>query len=383
MAQSLECNNCGAPVKFAGGYEVTVPCQFCGNSVVVPEELRSARPAQPPVFQFKFQPIPVYTPSIPKVSKGWLWLLLIPFFFIMCTISGIILPLLPKTGPAGRRTGGEWGKPASSGPASVTLKFGSEGIGPGRFQDARSIAVDTAGRIYVGEYTGGRIQVFDASGKFINQWSIGDRKTILRGMAADRKGNIYVVKGGSIYRYDGGTSEQLDQLEYAGGWGFDDVTVTADGGILAAWYKNRDDIVRFDAKGKAVSTIRAAISQASGDSELNTRLAADGLGNIYALGTFNNAVFKFAPDGKYLSRFGSAGDQPGQFRAPSAIAVDGRGRVYVSDSKGIQIFDQDGRYLDLIKKEGYTNAFGMVFNDRNELFVAARTQVVRLSIRQP
>src|SRR4029078_12193914 len=67
--------------------------------------------------------------------------------------------------------------------AKVLLTFGSEGIGPGMFTDGRSIAVDGAGKIYVGEYSGGRIQDFDAAGKFLNQWSIGDRKTLLRGLA--------------------------------------------------------------------------------------------------------------------------------------------------------------------------------------------------------
>jgi len=70
-------------------------------------------------------------------------------------------------------------------------------------------------------------------------------------------------------------------------------------------------------------------------------------------------------------------DQPGQLHAPSAIAVDGRGRVYVSDIKGIQIFDTDGRYISVLKTDG--PASGMVFNDMNELFVAARTHVIKLS----
>jgi hypothetical protein len=83
----------------------------------------------------------------------------------------------------------------------ILFTFGSEGIGPGMFTDARSIAVDGEGRIYVGEYTGGRIQVFDPDGKFISQWSIGDRKTILRGLTTDRKGTVYAVHGGRINRY--------------------------------------------------------------------------------------------------------------------------------------------------------------------------------------
>jgi DNA-binding beta-propeller fold protein YncE len=261
--------------------------------------------------------------------------------------------------------------------ATVLLDFGKEGIGPGMFTDARSIAVDGAGRIYVGEYTGGRIQVFDPEGKFVTQWSIGDRKTILRGLAADRKGTVYVADGGGIDRYRGETGEKLGQVEYERS-GFDDVTVGADGGLVAAWQSNRDDIVVFNANGKLVRTIPEAISGQSGDSELSMRVAVDGAGYIYALGRFNDGVFKFGRDGKFMNRFGSSGDQAGQFRAAYSIGVDGYGRVYVGDMKGIQVFDANGRYVTVIDVKGM--AFGMVFNDKNELFVIARDHVVKYSV---
>ncbi len=261
---------------------------------------------------------------------------------------------------------------------NVLLKFGSEGIGPGMFTDARSIGVDGAGRIYVGEYTGGRIQVFDSAGKFQTQWSMGDRKTILRGLAVDRKGIVYVAQGGDVHLYRGETGEKLGQLEYEKS-GFDDISAAADGGLAAAWHSNRDDLVRFDANGKVTKTIPAAISSVSGDSELSMRVAIDGSGNIYALGRFNNAVFKFSPDGKFVNRFGGSGDQPGQLRAPYSIAVDGWGRVYVGDIKGVQVFDGNGRYMTGFKPEG--PAFGMVFNDQNELFVIARDKVIKYAVQ--
>ncbi|HVQ36184.1 MAG TPA: hypothetical protein VMS31_01540, partial [Pyrinomonadaceae bacterium] len=85
-------------------------------------------------------------------------------------------------------------------------------------------------------------------------------------------------------------------------------------------------------------------------------------------------------DGKYQTRFGSDGDQPGQFRAPSAIAVDGKGRVFVTDFKGIQVFDGNGRYLTVFKPGGI--ASGLVFNDKNELFVVARKEVLKLTLNE-
>jgi DNA-binding beta-propeller fold protein YncE len=327
--------------------------------------------------------------SVRKASK-WLWLLLvIPLLGLAVVVGAVLILMMTRKSdvPSNR---GPFIIPTTTRPspaikekppgfAKVIMNFGSEGIGPGMFKDARAIAVDASGKIYVGEYSGGRVQVFDPEGKFITQWTV-DPKMPLTGIAADRGGTIYVVQSGTISRYEGASGKLLGELGYSGGWGFDDVTVAADGGMVASWNKNRDDIVRFNSGGQVVRTIRAAISSVTDDSELDTHVAVDGLGNIYALGTFNNAVFKFGPDGKYQTKFGSDGDQPGQFRAPSAIAVDGKGRVYISDFKGVQVFDGNGRYLTVFSPGGI--ASGMVFNDKNELFVAARDHVLKLAISE-
>jgi len=282
--------------------------------------------------------------SINVGSLKWLWLvLLIPVFGVVMGVLamvGALSPLVRMLNPSsqsaapsnGKRSLPSGGK-TSSGFATEVLKFGSEGIGPGMFTDARSIAVDDAGRIYVGEYSGGRVQVFDASGHFQTQWMV-DTKMPLRGLAADRKGMVYVIQSGVINRYEGESGRTLGPVTYAGGSGFDDVVTTPDGGLITAWYRNRDDIVRLNSGGKVVLSIPKAISSITDHSELDTRVAADGLGNIYALGTFNSAVFKFTSEGKFVNKVGSAGDQPGQLRAPHAIAVDGKGRVFVSDIKG-------------------------------------------------
>jgi DNA-binding beta-propeller fold protein YncE len=383
MPQTFDCPKCGAPVKYERSSlsttKATVRCDYCHSELIAPNEL-AGQPAQ--IVRIHFGALGAKFPK-------WLWLVLlgIPLMGLIIGALAAVGALVPAFHSVNRSTVNPPPKPVTTNPpkketrnsfGSVLLDFGSEGIGPGLFNDARSIAVDGAGRIYVGEYTGGRIQVFDPAGKFVTQWNIGDRKTLLRGLAADRNGNVYVVEGGRIDRYRGETGEKLGTLEYARN-GFDDVTVAADGGLVAAWQSNRDDIVVFDKNGKLVRTIPEAISGASGDSELATRVAVDGAGYIYALGRFNNGVFKFARDGKFMNRFGSDGDQAGQFRAPYSIAVDGHGRIYVGDMKGIQVFDANGRYLALIDLKGM--AFGMVFNNNDELFVVARDHVVKFKVQ--
>ena len=377
MPQTFDCPKCGAPVKYerpTSAAKSTVRCDYCHSQLIAPNEL-AGQPAQIIRVHFgssKFPKWILLVLAIPLISVivGLLaafGAIGSAFFSVSRTVKEPTRPVIPNTPK----------KESTNTFANVLREFGSEGIGPGMFNDARSIGVDSAGRIYVAEYTGGRVQVLDPDGKFVTQWNIGDRKTLIRGFAADRKGTVYVAEGGRIDRYRGETGEKLGTLEYERN-GFDDVTVAADGGLVTAWQSNRDDIVVFDANGKLVRKIPEAISGASGDSELAMRVAVDGAGYIYALGRFNNGVFKFGRDGKFMNRFGSDGDKPGQFRAPYSIAVDGYGRIYVGDMKGIQVFDANGRYLALINPKGM--AFGMAFNDKNELFVIARDHVIKFAV---
>lgn len=60
--------------------------------------------------------------------------------------------------------------------------------------------------------------------------------------------------------------------------------------------------------------------------------------------------------------------------------MDGKGRVFVSDTKGVQVFDGDGRYLTVFDPGGV--ASGMVFNDKNELFIVARNKVMKFTLNQ-
>lgn len=386
--QTFDCPKCGAPISyepnaFGSG---NIKCAYCQSQLSLPHHGHPARI----ISQIDIN----VGPHVAATAKKAAWVMvLIPLLIVVLIVGGVLAgvfgalaPLMrstnratsPGVAPGGAPLGSKSGDPANAFAREV-LKFGSEGIGPGMMTDARSIGVDGNGNIYVGEYLGGRVQVFDANGNFVTQWMV-DRKMPLRGMAVDRKGTVYITQRGTITRYDGQTGNSLGDLQYEGN-GFDDVAATPDGGLIAASYRSgSDNVVRFNSNGNATLTIPKAISTVADRSELDTSVAVDGLGNIYALGSFTSAVFKFSPEGKFLNRFGGSGDQSGQFRAAHAIAVDGKGRVFVSDIKGIQVFDSDGRYLTVFKPGG--SAFGMVFNDKNELVVAARNKVLKLALNQ-
>jgi ribosomal protein L7/L12 len=263
-------------------------------------------------------------------------------------------------------------KPDTSGFARVALEFGSEGIGAGQFKDTRSVAVDGQGHIYTAEYIGGRVQVFDSRGKFVTQWMV-DTKKPLSGMAADRRGNVYIVQGGSIYRYEGVTGQSLGEVEKRGGPGFrqnySDIFVALDGSLyaIAANYH----LVHIGADGTIKSIIDAR--EKTGEYLHLDSLAVNGQGHIYAVDRSEESVFKFGPDGRFINRFGGDGDQPGQLKSPDGIDIDGQGRVYVCDvGRGIQVFDTQGRFVDSFAKNEVI--FDLAVNDQNEIFASQRNR---------
>jgi streptogramin lyase len=385
--KTFDCPKCGAPVTYDPNIAgETAHCSYCQSQLALPDEYRG-QPARV-LEQIQINVGPQIASGARKIVSLFL---LIPFLIVVIVmvtvlaIFGMVGNIVKsvtapfKGGPFISRPSGSRPGDAANNFATEVSRFGREGIGPGMMTDARSIAVDGKGNFYVGEYSGGRIQVFDSSGNFVTQW-VADPKMPLRGLAVDRKGTVYVAQHGNINRYEGDNGRSLGQMDYGEGSGFDDVIATPDGGLLCAFYRGSDDIVRFGNDGRVVRTIKNAVSSAADRSELNTRVAIDGLGNIYALGGFTNAVFKFRSDGKFLNRIGAPGHQPGQISGASAIAVDGKGRVFVSDTKGVQVFDSDGRYLAVFKPEGV--ASGMAFNDKNELLIVSRNKVMKFVLNQ-
>src|SRR5258707_12006554 len=48
--------------------------------------------------------------------------------------------------------------------------FGQFGHGPGEFDQPHSLAMDSRGRLFVGDRNNNRVQIFDRDGKFLDQW---------------------------------------------------------------------------------------------------------------------------------------------------------------------------------------------------------------------
>src|SRR5882724_6681138 len=68
--------------------------------------------------------------------------------------------------------------------------WGQKGSGPGDLDIPHTIAMDSQGRLFVGDRQNNRIQIFDQDGKFLDQWTQFSRPS---GIYIDAKDNIYVA----------------------------------------------------------------------------------------------------------------------------------------------------------------------------------------------
>ncbi len=68
--------------------------------------------------------------------------------------------------------------------------WGKKGSAPGEFDAPHSLAMDSAGRLFVADRSNSRIQIFDQNGEFLEQWRQFGRPS---GVFIDKKDVIYVA----------------------------------------------------------------------------------------------------------------------------------------------------------------------------------------------
>ena len=105
------------------------------------------------------------------------------------------------------------------------------------------------------------------------------------------------------------------------------------------------------------------------DGPCDVTVAANG-DFFVADGHGNSRVVKFSKDGTFVKAWGTKGAGPGEFDVPHSIAIDSQGRLFVADRSNnrIQIFDQDGQYLDAWTQFGSPS--GIYITDDDMIYVA-------------
>jgi DNA-binding beta-propeller fold protein YncE len=135
-------------------------------------------------------------------------------------------------------------------------------------------------------------------------------------------------------------------------------------------------VFKFSPDGRLLMTLGTAGEAGDPPSRLNQPMdvAVAPNGDVFVAegdhgGNQVARISKFGADGTFLMSFGRPGDGPGELRIPHGLAFDAEGRLFVADrgNHRVQIFDQDGNYLDEYREFGRPSD---VFIDRNGLLYA-------------
>ena len=267
-------------------------------------------------------------------------------------------------------------------------EWGTGGHGDGEFWWPSSIAIDSQDRVYIADEGLQRVSSFDKDGTFLNQWGVkGTEDGQLEypsSIAFDSEENLWLTDSGN-HRVQRFTKEGKfisawgkrgsESGEFQGPWG---LALTETGDVYISDWGN-DRIQRYDTDGVLIEEFGGlpegdAIHRPAG-------LAVDGEGNIYVADWGNERVKVLGSDGRLLASlrgesvdstwaadyFGvnpeegqlrteadlfpaldpparrdreiSAGVE-GYFWGPSAVKLDGEGRLIVVDSlrHRLQIF---------------------------------------------
>jgi streptogramin lyase len=135
-------------------------------------------------------------------------------------------------------------------------------------------------------------------------------------------------------------------------------------------------VVKFSPDGQVLLTLGKAGVAGDGEDTFNrpSGVVVAPNGDIFVAdghgGDSNARIVKFSKDGKFIKSWGKKGSGPGEFAELHAIAMDSKGRIFVADRGNlrIQIFDQDGNFLDQWTQFGRPS--GLAIDKKGTIYVA-------------
>ncbi len=231
--------------------------------------------------------------------------------------------------------------------------FGAHRYPPLGLNAPRAIAAGLGGDLYVADSRNHRILHIGADGGLLNEW----------GTFADQQGGNAPI----------GTFNEP--------WG---VAVGPDGSVYVSDTWNHR-IQKFTKDGKPI-TMWGQYGQPSPDLPESQSyfwgprgVAVDSQGRVFVADTGNKRIAVFDSNGKFITQFGSAGLDPGQFDEPVGVAVGEDGTVYVTDTwnQRIQSFipNQDGTVYSPLQQWDVTAWFGQSLDNKPFLAVSKDNHV--------
>ncbi len=216
------------------------------------------------------------------------------------------------------------------------------------------IAFDRAGAVYVAQYANGHIRVFAPEGTVLATWGEDGQEvwsvTGPGNLAVDSLDHLFIAEW-IIHNYSqSGVQEFTTGGRYLGSFGSNSGHVSP----LPATFVNPSGIA-VDPEGHVYVTDTGNVRTQVFTNDRTYLYQWPSQGNSIAIDSFGHAfeveeggvVRKYTTGGVELAHWGSVGSGPGQFLRPQGLAVDARGRVYVTDTGNnrVQVFTNDGVFL--------------------------------------
>lgn len=210
------------------------------------------------------------------------------------------------------------------------------------------IAIDGNSNLFVADSLSRTVQKYTGDGAYEREWGSrlsGQLQAI--GVASDVSGNVYVADCGfdriQKFTRDGGyLTEWGTSGALAGEFnGPVAVAVDKDNYVYVVDYGN-NRLQKFTSEGDYV-TQWGGLGDGPGQLDQPVDIAIGQQGHILVADSGNDRVQQFTAGGQYLAQWGNS--DPGRLVAPSGVATDEKGVVYVVDStRRIHKFNDDGIY---------------------------------------
>jgi len=410
--QILECPACGATLPLPDADSLL--CDYCGKRILVPPELRPQKPAPEPITpsgslnepngvelqivtqtntdgatlqQHRNKLILVYSIGIAVLLIGVLMFVL----FLLTPTSSSPNTSLPSDIQVGTTL-----LPSMVPFARQVMVFGSKGGQPGQFDDARSIAVDNQGNIFVADYTSGRINKFNPQGGFLQLIQVNssqeNKDIYIFGIAADNQGNLYVACDGQILKYDAANGELL--LTIPDQWPeiyYESVVVAPDGNLYSTnGMAGADDVIILSPQGELLAHWVDTIENVNHDDpSMVLALGVNQTGMVYILSPFGHTVYGYNPDCTINFSFGEEGDSAGQFSLSTGmLTITDKDYLVISDAYRADLFDANGTYLDKTFTIDYQVAegsmYGMTIDAQEDLYyISSGGKVLKFALNYP
>jgi len=209
---------------------------------------------------------------------------------------------------------------------------------------ACAVAADSQDRVYCFNRNPEHpVMVFDRDGSFLGSWGAG-LFSFPHAVRVDDEDHVWLTDEyhGQFYKFT--TDGKLL-------WTLGEKEKRSDTGVPA---------------GQTASSSWQQVTHGGGPFNLPTDICFAPDGSIFTSDGYGNArIHKFTAAGKYLFSWGEPGKAPGQFNLPHGVWIDRRGRLLVADRENdrVQIFDQDGKLLEVWPTELIGPAFFYVDAD--------------------